>query len=338
LRNKHHVIRNKHYSKDEYLRLKKEIMGKVAQGKIAEVLEEFRAIKEKGIHRSLEVVSCEQVTGDYLKNSRNVRNCFDVSYAEDSAYVLTGFQFKDLMDVCHTTDAQLGYESLSLGYGSYNALFTHGSWGSKNLLYCDIIQTGSDMCGCVCMKPAKYCVLNKQYTQEEYEKIVPRVIELLRKHGEWGEFFPAGASPFAYNETTAQVYFPLTEAEAKKRGFPWREEKEEPLNVTKTIPAAHLPAAIDAIPDDILNWAVTCEVSGRPFKIVKKELELYRSQRLPVPHLHPDERHKRRMALKNPRHVWQRPCGKCGKVIASSYAPERKEVVYCEECYLKEVY
>jgi len=338
LRNRHHVIRNKQYSKEEYLRLRQEIMDGIAQGKLADVLREFAAIKEKGIHRTLEVVSCENATGDYLKNSRNIRNCFDVSYAEDSAYVYTGFQFKDLMDVCHTTDAQLGYESLSLGYGSYNALFTHGSWGSKHLLYCDIVHTGSDMCGCVCMKPGKYCVLNKQYTKEEYEQLVPRIIELMRQHGEWGEFFPAGVSPFAYNETTAQVYFPLTEAEAGKRGFPWRKEQEEPLNVTKTIPSAQLPAAIADIPDDILNWAIICEATGRPFKIVKKELELYRAQCLPVPHLHPDERHRRRMARKNPRRIFSRACMKCNRHIDSSYAPERKETVYCEECYLKEVY
>ncbi len=338
LRNKHYVIRNQQYSKEEYLRIKKEIMETIARGKLFEVLQEFVTIKEKGIHRALEVVSCENVTGDYLKNSKNIRYCFDVSYAEDCAYIFTGFQIKDLMDVCHTTDAQLGYDSLSLGYGSYNALFTHGSWGSKNLLYCDIVQTGSDMCGCVCMKPGKYCVLNKQYTKEEYEALVSRVIELMQEHGEWGEFFPAGISPFAYNETTTQVYFPLTPAEAKKRGFPWRELKDEALNVTKTIPASKLPAAIDKIPDDILNWAITCEATGRPFRIIKQELDLYRNMRLSIPHFHPDERHRRRMALKNPRTIWKRSCMKCRKEMETTYAPDRPEIVYCESCYLKEVY
>ncbi len=338
LRNKHYVIRNKQYSKEEYLRLRQEVMDTIARGKLSEVLQEFSLLKENGIHRALEVVSCENVTGDYLKNSRNIRHCFDVSYAEDCAYIFTGFQIKDLMDVCHTTDAQLGYDSLSLGYGSYNTVFTHGSWGSKNLLYCDIVQTGSDMCGCVCMKPGKHCVLNKQYTKGEYEALVSKVIELMQKSGEWGEFFPAGISPFAYNETTAQMYFPLTPAEAKKRGFPWRELTEESLNVTKTIPASKLPAAIDEIPDDILNWAITCEVTGRPFKVVKKELALYRSQRLPVPHMHPDERHRQRMQKKNPRTLFTRTCMKCQKSIETTYAPKQKETVYCEECYLKEVY
>ena len=58
---------------------------------------------------------------------------------------------------------------------------------------------------------------------------------------------------------------------------------------------------------------------------------------LPIPHLHPDERHKDRMALRNPRKLWKRTCDKCVKEIETSYAPDRPEKVYCEECYLKEL-
>jgi hypothetical protein len=160
----------------------------------------------------------------------------------------------------------------------------------------------------------------------------------MQKTGEWGEFFPAGIAPFAYNETTASLYFPLTAKEARAKGFPWREAKDEPLMVSKTILASKLPPSIDDIPDDILNWAITCEATARPFKIVKQELEFYREHRLPVPHFHPDERHRRRMALRNPRRLWSRKCAKCQKPIETTYAPERPETVYCENCYLKEVY
>jgi len=37
----------------------------------------------------------------------------------------------------------------------------------------------------------------------------------MRSTGEWGEFFPHELSPFGYNETVAQEYFPLTEEEVK---------------------------------------------------------------------------------------------------------------------------
>ena len=31
----------------------------------------------------------------------------------------------------------------------------------------------------------------------------------MMRTGEWGEFFPSSISPFGYNETIAQEYFPL---------------------------------------------------------------------------------------------------------------------------------
>jgi exodeoxyribonuclease-3 len=36
------------------------------------------------------------------------------------------------------------------------------------------------------------------------------------------------------------------------------------------------PEDIIKIPDDVLNWAIECEVTKRPFRIIKQELEFYR--------------------------------------------------------------
>ncbi|MDP7247807.1 MAG: hypothetical protein QF741_04245, partial [Candidatus Peribacteraceae bacterium] len=104
------------------------------------------------------------------------------------------------------------------------------------------------------------------------------------------------------------------------------------------IPADQLPDDVDEVPDDILNWAVKCSVSGRPFRIIKQELDFYRRFKLPIPKLHPDERHKARLNKRNPRKLWARTCDKCKKEMQTTYAPERPEKVFCEECYLKEVY
>jgi hypothetical protein len=30
-----------------------------------------------------------------------------------------------------------------------------------------------------------YCILNKQYTKEEYEELVPKIIEKMMKDDEW---------------------------------------------------------------------------------------------------------------------------------------------------------
>ena len=52
-----------------------------------------------------------------------------------------------------------------------------------------------------------------------------------------------------------------------------RVEEDVIPNVTKIIPAEKLPKNIVDIPDDVLNWAIKCEKTNRPFKIQKSELE-----------------------------------------------------------------
>ncbi len=155
--------------------------------------------------------------------------------------------------------------------------------------------------------------------------------------GEWGEFFPASLSPFGYNETVAQEYFPLEKEEAKKQNFNWSDYEAPFPQVEKIIPANKLPEDITKIPDDILNWAIECEISGKPFRIIKQELYFYRKHSLPIPKRHPDVRHMDRMKMRNPRKLFERKCDCCRKDMITTYSPERPERVYCEECYNREV-
>ena len=69
-----------------------------------------------------------------------------------------------------------------------------------------------------------------------------------------------------------------------------------------------LPEDISKIPDDILSWALTCEVTGKPFRIISQELEFYRKHNLPIPKKHPDVRHRERMEKRNPRKLFERLC------------------------------
>jgi len=121
-------------------------------------------------------------------------------------------------------------------------------------------------------------------------------------------------------------------------GFKWLDYEAPIPIVEKVIKASQLPDNIKGIPDDILNWAIECESTKKPFKIVPQELKFYRSMNLPIPHRHPEKRHADRMALRNPHKLWNRNCANCGTAIRTTYSPDRPETVYCEQCYLKEVY
>ncbi len=271
-------------------------------------------------------------------HSSRIINSFDIRNSQDIRYSHDIFdRGKDCAHCSFSGEAELCYECYEVK--GHAIAFCNRNWlPSSNSLYLWDCDDCHHCFACVGLRKKSYCILNKQYTKEEYEALVPKIIAKMRADGEWGEFFPVTMSPFAYNETVAQEYFPLTKEEVLARGWKWREQTDEMPKVEKIIPAAQLPDSINDIPDDILNWAIECEATKRPFKIIKQELEFYRQMRLPVPHFHPDERHRRRMALRNPRKLWKRECMKCGKAIETSYAPERPEIVYCESCYLAAVY
>lgn len=337
LRNKEYYIRNKPCTKEEY----EEVRSKLENYKMfSEYLAEFHKWRKTLLRPANYNINCENCVGDYLRNCKNVVNGFIATEVEDAKNIFMVEYSKDFMDVCFAgyDNAELFYECIASGIGGQRNQFSFQNWSCNDVLYCDTPQSSSDCFGCICVRNKHYCILNKQYSKEEYFELVPKIIELMKKHGEWGEFFPIDYSPFAYNETFANEFYPISKENAEQNGWKWREKSNEIPDVKKVIQAQHLPDSIDDIPDDVLNWAIICEVTGRPYRIVKSELNFYRKQHLPIPRIHYDERHLMRMALHNPRILAKRPCDKCNKEINTTYSSDATEKVYCEACYLKEVY
>ncbi|MBI2415777.1 MAG: hypothetical protein HYV33_03895 [Candidatus Kerfeldbacteria bacterium] len=68
------------------------------------------------------------------------------------------------------------------------------------------------------------------------------------------------------------------------------------------------------------------------------ELAYYRQFGVPIPQLCPQCRHLARMKMRNPRQLWQRHCAKCAAMVTTTYAPDRPEIIYCQDCYQQAVY
>jgi len=187
--------------------------------------------------------------------------------------------------------------------------------------------------------------------KEEYEKIIPKIIQHMKdmpyldikgREYKYGEFFPSELSPFAYNETIAGEYFPLTKDQARGQGYRWKDEEER--NYKINIKTEDL---LDIYDEAIINKIIECKHKGdcnhqctTAFKLIPEELQFYKSMNLPLPRLCPNCRHYARLAQRNPMKLWKRSCMKegCDNEFETSYAPEREEIVYCEGCYQKEVY
>ncbi|MDD5074287.1 MAG: hypothetical protein PHO54_00270 [Candidatus Peribacteraceae bacterium] len=288
--------------------------------------------------RAFYQIQSEDCEGSMVVQCKNLRRCFFVTECEDCTYSVQCDNTFHAMDMDY-----MGYDRSERCYqtigcqGLFDCLACNACWHGSGLKYCQSSFSCHDCFGCISLQQKKCCILNHEYPKEEYHVLAERIKKSMENDGMWGTFFPASLTPFAYNESMAQDWFPLTEAGAKKRGYRWKTGDEVP-DVKKIINAKDLPEKTADIPDDVLNWAIRCEATKRPYRIVKKELEFHRTMNLPLPHFHPEERHRMRLLRRHGRHLWKRPCGKCGKETPSVYAPERPEIVYCEECYLKEVY
>lgn len=307
---------------------------------VEELQTKSEALRLKVPHRANRITQCENVTGDHLFQCKNCRDVYDSRGLEECTYT---YEIHNGAKYCMDysmwgNQAELLYECSGCGYNVYNTLFTNHCWQNiSNLIYCDsCFPSVKDCFGCFGLKRKQYCILNKQYTKEEYEVLVGRIIEHMQKTGEWGEFFPASISPYGYNESIAQSVLLLTREQVKAKGWNWYEKTGE--QEAYIGPDIQIPEKIIDVPDEITERIFRCRDTGKLYKVIPQELAFYRKLGLPIPLVCPEERYLKRTRKRTPRFLWSRSCAFCGQTIQTTYAPERLEIIYCEECYLKTVY
>jgi hypothetical protein len=338
LRKKQYHIFNKPYSKEEYFKILEEQKKQIQNGDVESLKKEFKDFTLKQINKYAYIQKSVRSTGNYLLNTKNCISCFHGDDAENCKY---GYHVwrnsKDNMDVCTAgRDAELSYESINIGMKNYNIKFGIQDWsGNNDLTYCEACSGSSNLFGCVGLHAKQYCILNKQYTKDEYEELVLKIITHMNempytdKKGrvyKYGEFFPTEISQFGYNETSAFDHFPLSKEQVISQGYAWVDQEEK--NVT--------------IGGDILECYHKGECQQHctvGFKVIQAEKDFYEKMELPIPKLCPNCRHYERLKQRNPLKLWHRKCMNkgCTNEFKTSYAPDRPEIIYCESCYNAEV-
>ncbi|MCX6723308.1 MAG: hypothetical protein NT094_04585, partial [Candidatus Staskawiczbacteria bacterium] len=360
LRNQKYHIFNESYTKEEYEKKLKQF-SLTSYLNIQKHKTKSHELWDKSLHKYIHGIQNSNVSGDYIYNSKNThdswitKDCYDVS------------QFG--------AGTELSYENLQCGNGTSRV---KGGWfvlnNSHDIDYAIQAMGSSYLFGCVSLRNKQYCILNKQYSKEEYEKLVPKIIDHMNntpykgknnREYRYGEFFPIEISPFAYNETSAQEYFPLIKDEIDNKGYnAWREPEGRDYKITLSVD--ELPDSIEQVENSITEEIIGCEHRAeckhsctKAFRIISSEIAFYKQLGIPIPRLCPNCRHSERLELRNPPITWTRKCNCAGKVddsklyqntiahshgddhcsneFKTSYTPGGKVIVYCEECYQAEV-
>ncbi len=328
---KYHIL-NRPYSKEQYeafiRRIKKDPEFRI------KVIEKYEQLRNLLPRKSLEENMGEGNFSNYVQNGKNNVFCSVVlegNWNKYSSYVVVESPSFDV-------------------YGGNGSFFLEACWvgGTKSAFvfnsvpvencYYSLYLTNCKYCfWCIGLKNKQYCILNKQYTKEEYEQEVARIIAHMQKNNEWWEFFPIKDSLFGYNETVAQRHLPLTAQEAKQLNYP-RQNEESVATLPQGVeanPAENLPENIEEIDESILEKVLLCAKTRRPYRIIKQELAFYKKFGLPIPRYHQDER-KKMLLEKGMGEVFDlTTCDQCKKEVLYVRHPSEKRKIYCEECYQK---
>jgi len=378
LRHKKYHIFNKPYTKDEYFNKLEEFN----LGSYKSILSLDKKAKEFWLKYPVKFMHGRKnvnVTGEDIYNSKNVFDSHSIKDGEDMRYcqLILFWPSKDSYDMtiaggelCYEIEESGGYNAKFCWFNAPKNLKNYDA-GLYDMEYSIISFNSHHLFGCVGLRNKQYCILNKQYSREEYEELVPKIkkhiddMSYTDKKGrvyKYGEFLPAELSPYGYNETVANEYFPLSKKEALEQGYNWY-DKPKP-EYKPTIKAANLPDNIKDVDESILKEVIECEnkkcYGVKAFRIIPQELKFCKKQGLPLPRLCPDCRHRERIKQRNPMKLWKRKCqcaGKhsdnkiyknqtghphykdkhCPNEFQTTYSPKRKEIVYCEKCYQEEV-
>jgi len=341
LRNQRYCIFNKQYTKEEYKKeIKKWDLGSYEI--IQKMKQEFVEFYYKTPRRFAIIINSNNVTGDDIKNTKNCKNCFVTRHGvENCKNIFTcGLLLKDSQDTTTGgSTSELLYENAS-GLQSQRIMFSHSCNDSMDVEYSNKIYNCSNLFGCAMFKHKKYCILNKQYTKEEYEKLIPKIkkhmndMPYVDKKGriyKYGEYLPSEHSLWTYNETWANQFFPLKKEEALEKGYRWRDYLKRDYETT--IKPENLPNHIDDVSDSILDEVIACEHTitedGKmhesncnqqcttAFRILPDELKFYRAMKLALPHLCFNCRYYERLKKVNPPKLWHRKC-MCNGVESSN--------------------
>ena len=276
------------------------------------------------------------VSGNHIYHAKNVHHSFDVKSGEDSKFIFTCRQAIGSYDISFTADIELGYQNLHC-FGR-NIMFSNTCINCTYTYYSENCTNCHNIFGCEGLKSSEYCILNKKYSKEEYETLLPKLIKHMEEAGEWGNFFSKEIMPFAYNESIINEYFPLTKEEAIKRGYKW--EDDIPRTKGKeTIANNELPQDSKLFTNELTKEILRCDICANNYRLTSQEITFYKRLELAIPFECFNCRHERRMKSRNTRMLFPGHCAKCNKEIKTSYNLEQQKQykIYCEECYQKEI-
>lgn len=177
LQNKQFCIFNRQLSETEYREKVKEYK-KWPPEKILAIVEELKL--RYPLTQTISGHNENTTYGNYIHYNKNCYLCFDAAHDENGAYLYDTFDCKNCFDSTYGKDNQLTYEVVS-SPNLFNCNYTYYSGSCIDSSYLVNCLDVKDSLGCVNLAHKQYCILNRQLTKEEYERMSKPLLEDLKK-------------------------------------------------------------------------------------------------------------------------------------------------------------
>ena len=340
-RNKSYLWFNEQLTKEEWEKRRAEVdLGSRAEAK--KWLDKFDDLVKTAVWPENFNEHNENSTGEYLTKATN---CDSVYYADGGA-----------RDEFHT--------SWSLGNCERNAYASSMSNSQDNYFSCDVVECNKtrysymlmrcqnveystecydceDCFGCVGLRRKKFCILNKQYTEEDYWNKLDELKCAMLVRGEYGEFLPAKMSP-AYFPEGGSVRYYLADPDTFAKKVNAHDFKADAdgaigsvLSGAENVPdSMTIPDSIDDIDEAWVSKPVQDATYSRRFSLLAPEVSLYKKLRVAPPTSHHVKRVLDLTLTANTGVFEEKICEGCKKKITVSKNaryPDRH--IFCKSCY-----
>ena len=330
-----YCILNKQVNKDERERIHN------SPSDLAELKMQYDQLQQK-YARWLDLVRSENVTGNSMLASTNCHFSYYMVGAEDCCYCDYVRNARYVYDMSYYgvkgTNEYI-YECEGVWYGVYHIMFCKlCRWNCSDLFYCYECFNCTFCFGCAWLKNAEYCIFNKQYTKEEYEKRIAQITHDMKNQWVRWEFFPVSLSPFGYNETIAHEYYPLNRQQAIDCWSKRQDKSFDPIvpEWVVTLMGDQIPDDIATVDESMCKKILICEVTWRPYMIQKQELLFYKKHNLSLPSRHPNQRYHERLNKLPPKELHLRQCDKTWQDMLSIYSSDSFLNVCSQEEYIQQ--
>ncbi|MEK7665599.1 MAG: hypothetical protein AAB337_01825 [Patescibacteria group bacterium] len=339
LRHKQYVFMNEQLNKEEYQKRMAEIdLSSTAQfeqwkttfrhlvGEKTIWPENFSVNVQNCVGEGM--MDCLDCSGFLMDNSRNIQNGWNIFDSEHLDTVVISYNSNDCYGV-------------SVALASHNIKFSFVAYQSQDCEYVVNCYNCEHCFGCVGLNRKKFNIFNKQYSEQDYWRLVDEIKCAMLERGEYGRFFPAAYSPLGMKYGYGYVVAPLTKEELTKLGGldldPIAGMRFAPYDVNApTSNVDEVPDRIVDITDEWVGKQFFDAEANRRYAVNAQELAYRKEHGYPFPLRHYTSRLKDIVASCNGPIQESARCAKCNKeIMTSSSTIYSKRTVYCKACYLK---